>query len=269
MPSTQSSDEVTISWEKVGTGPPLLLVHPSLSDSTIWYDLRYVETLADSYTLLLLDCRGHGRSDKPSSQASYTLTRLVDDVIDLLDAGQIEQAHLMGYSLGGRVALGCGARFPDRFTSLIIGAGSFKAPSGGFDRVSFPGGLETLATQGVEPFLAEWSRHAGFALPAAIESTFRSNAPEVMVPFLRQMDEDLSMEACLPSIDIPALLFAGEHDTHRLAEMKTAADRMPHAELVTIPGGSHLSTLFQTDEILPHVTSFLSGVAEPVERSAR
>jgi pimeloyl-ACP methyl ester carboxylesterase len=267
MFEVRSRDGVLIRYDVVGSGPPLVMFHPSLSSSEIWRQLGYIDALANYFQLILPDARGHGRSDKPTRQDAYSLNRLVDDVIAVLDQLRIEQSHFFGYSLGGRVAFGCGARYPDRFRSLIIGAGLFEAQTGGFDRVTYSGALDTLTNLGIETFLNRWSTHADYALPASVETTFRQSDPASMVPFLRQMDADPSLESALPGIMTPALLFAGEHDEARLNASRAAFRRMPCAEISIVPDGTHLSTLFQREAILQFARPFLDRIEEDVLRT--
>lgn len=251
------NDGVRLHYEIEGSGPPLVLLHGTATSSALWRQLGYVDALARDYQLVLMDMRGHGRSDKPHAEEMYALTFFVDDVVTVLDALEIEAAHHFGYSLGGRVAFGIGAHAPERAASLIIGGGSFETLPGWFDRVIFSGALEILATTGIEAFLDAWSMHLGAPVPSALRKMFLANDAKALVPYLRQTERDPSLANALPAITAPALLFAGEDDHERLEASLVAADRMPAAELVTIPGEHHLSTLAKIEKVLPHVVPFL------------
>jgi pimeloyl-ACP methyl ester carboxylesterase len=257
MKATRTHDGISIAYEIAGDGPPLILVHPSLSSSRIWWDLGYVDALAPDYRLVLIDSRGHGVSDKPRDESSYALRLFVSDVIAVLDAEHIDRAHFMGYSLGGRVGFACGAFAPKRFQSLVIGAGTFDTQQGAFDRVNYPGALETLAKYGVAEFLTQWEAHVQYTLPESVKQMFWQNDLHAMVPYLRQIERDPDLRKHLPIIDHPTLLFAGELDGDRLPAAKAAASLMPQAELVIIPGESHLSALLRTQTILELVQPFL------------
>ena len=71
--------------------------------------------------MILVDARGHGGSDKPHDEASYTLDQRVADVTAVLDAERIEKAHFWGYSMGGWVGFGMAKYAPHRVNALIIG----------------------------------------------------------------------------------------------------------------------------------------------------
>jgi pimeloyl-ACP methyl ester carboxylesterase len=238
------------------------LFHPSLSSSQVWHDLGYVEALSQDWKLILIDARGHGESEKPVVEESYSMPRMVDDVTSVLDALEVQTAHFFGYSLGGRVAFGCGAFAPERFRSLIIGGGTYHSPQGAFDRVSYPGALDTIAQDGVERFLEQWSTHAQVVLPGVVRAMFENNDEKAMVPYLRQMELDPSLEDALPNIDLRALLFAGENDDDRLPPTRKAAALMPNAEMFEVPNATHMSALFQSSVVLEHVSQFLVKVEE-------
>src|SRR5690242_19215820 len=88
-------------WYSVqGKGEPVVLIHGWLSSAGINWELPGITALlAKSYQVISLDVRGHGRSDKPLDEDAYG-PELVEDVVRLLDHLKIEQAHIVGYSMG-------------------------------------------------------------------------------------------------------------------------------------------------------------------------
>lgn len=98
MPFTNNRG-VHIRYEVEGHGPPLVLLHGFSENLRTWYWKGFVEALQDTYQLILLDVRGHGASDKPHDSAAYALAAYAADVVAVLDALEIEQAHYFGYSL--------------------------------------------------------------------------------------------------------------------------------------------------------------------------
>jgi pimeloyl-ACP methyl ester carboxylesterase len=117
-----SNRGVRIHYEVEGNGPPLVLVHGLLSHLEEWHELGYVDSLKKDFTLILVDMRGHGRSDKPHDPEAYKLRLLVADVIAVMDALNISKTHFLGYSLGGRMAFAlASARVATRpFTVLLF-----------------------------------------------------------------------------------------------------------------------------------------------------
>ena len=113
--------EHPIFYQTEGQGEPLVLLHGFLNDHLIWYDLSYVKSLKQDYMLILIDLRGYGQSYKPHDPDEYFLTHRVNDVVAVLDDLKVRKAHIMGYSMGGRVAFGFAKYAIERVKSLIIG----------------------------------------------------------------------------------------------------------------------------------------------------
>ena len=115
------NDGVRIAYERVGSGPPIVLHHGFSGSRRSWREHGYVEALKGDYALLLLDARGHGTSDKPHAPAAYTDERRAGDVLAVLDDAGIERAIFWGYSMGGHVGYAIARDAPTRFRALIIG----------------------------------------------------------------------------------------------------------------------------------------------------
>ena len=100
-------------YDKTGTGPALIFLHPGFSDARNWDP--QIETLSTKYTCIRYDQRGSGRSSLPSVPFSH-----VKDLLALLDYLEISKAHLMGHSVGGQIAVDFSIEYPDRVESLIL-----------------------------------------------------------------------------------------------------------------------------------------------------
>src|SRR5438046_4911378 len=117
MPFVDSSG-VRIYFEVTGTGFPVVLHTGGGGDGTMWEQGGYVEGL-DGFRCVLIDHRGHGRSDKPQGVENHLMERYVDDVLAVLDALQIERAAFWGYSAGSWVGYALAAAHPERVACLI------------------------------------------------------------------------------------------------------------------------------------------------------
>ena len=129
------SNGVKIRYVTEGKGEAIVLIHGWMGDSGMWgADLAGNTKLkaADGFQAIALDCRGHGKSDKPHDAAKYG-TEMAEDVVRLLDHLKIEKAHLIGYSSGSFIAGYVAANHPERVISVIYGgqapviAGKVKA----------------------------------------------------------------------------------------------------------------------------------------------
>ena len=103
-------DGVELAYDSVGEGTPLLLVHGSALSKAIWRGFGYSKALRESYRIITMDLRGHGRSGKPLNREDYAMPTLVADVLAVLDAAGVQQAHYGGYSVGARLGFWCGVR---------------------------------------------------------------------------------------------------------------------------------------------------------------
>jgi pimeloyl-ACP methyl ester carboxylesterase len=94
---------VKIRYVDVGRGEPVVLVHGfSSSLEANWGNQGIIEKLSKDFRVIALDCRGHGKSDKPHDAASYGLN-MIEDVTRLLDHLAVRRAHIVGYSMGGAI----------------------------------------------------------------------------------------------------------------------------------------------------------------------
>jgi pimeloyl-ACP methyl ester carboxylesterase len=115
------SKGVKLHYVVEGKGPPVVLIHGLTADLGFqWVDPGIVKELAKDYRVVALDCRGHGKSDKPHEAAAYGI-EMVEDVCRLLDHLHIQKASIVGYSLGSSIALKLLLTHPERCSSVILG----------------------------------------------------------------------------------------------------------------------------------------------------
>jgi pimeloyl-ACP methyl ester carboxylesterase len=117
------SNGVKIRYVTEGKGEPVVLIHGWMGDSSMWGRDRSGNTKLDTtgangLQLIALDCRGHGKSDKPHDPEKYG-PEMAADVVRLLDHLKVEKAHLIGYSSGAFVAGKVAATHPERVLSVV------------------------------------------------------------------------------------------------------------------------------------------------------
>jgi pimeloyl-ACP methyl ester carboxylesterase len=245
------NEGIRIHYQTEGEGPPLVLQHWSLATMEGWYDYGYVSALKNDYRLVLLDARGHGASDKPHSLQAYELKKRVEDIVAVLDDLGIAQADFFGYSMGGWIGFGVARYAPERFRSLIIGGQHPYAQN--------MDGLRQLVRYGVEngpeAFVAMWEENFG---TLSFETRERMLAYDYEALLAVAQDRE-SLEAVLPTMRMPCLLYVGEMDEiHPIA--KEWAKQIASVTFVTLPGLDHGEAIRRSDEVLPHVKRFLAAV---------
>src|SRR5579863_1115868 len=117
MPTVQVND-ITMYYEIHGQGEPVVLISGLNSDHTLYQKVGIVSRLAENYQVVAFDNRGVGQTGKPD--IPYTIEMMADDTAGLLKALDIEQAHILGMSLGGRIAVALALRQPQLVKSLIL-----------------------------------------------------------------------------------------------------------------------------------------------------
>jgi pimeloyl-ACP methyl ester carboxylesterase len=238
---------VRIHYETVGRGPPLVLHHGTSGSGPDWADLGYVEALKNDRQLILVDARGHGRSDKLYDPAAYDLSLRAADVVAVLDDLNLPKADYFGYSMGGWIAFGLAKHAPARVSSFIIGAAHPYAESMKSRRDSF-------APENRAAYAAAMEQLYGSRLtPAKRERQLNNDLDALHV--LTQ--DRVSIAEVLPSMRMPCLLYVGDFDP-RLAQVRQCASALPNATLFTVPGCDHIGTPTRLDLIVPQVKSFLS-----------
>ena len=117
------SNGVKIRYVTEGKGEAVVLIHGWMGDSSMWGrdssgNTRLSTDGAEGFHLIALDCRGHGKSDKPHDPEKYG-PEMAADVVRLLDHLKIEKAHLIGYSSGAFIAGKVAATHPERVLSVV------------------------------------------------------------------------------------------------------------------------------------------------------
>jgi len=240
---------VRIHYETAGQGPALVLHHGTMGSGPDWRDLGYVDALKDRYRLILIDARGHGRSDKPHDPKAYDLSLRAGDVVAVLDDLGVPSAAFLGYSMGGWIGFGLAKHFPERFNAFIIGGAHPYAENTQAIRDRMPADPAAFAA-GLE-------KTYGALLTPARRARLLAN-DLVALRALTQDRDDIA--DVLPTMTMPSLIFVGELDP-RLAQARQAASRMPNATFLGLPGCDHVGTTRRTDVILPRIKAVLLEVS--------
>src|SRR3954467_15949855 len=126
MAHVSTDDGVQLYVEETGTGFPILFVHEFAGDHRSWEP--QVRALSRRYRCVTYNARGYPPSDVPGDQAAYSQARAVAGAVAVLDALELERAHVVGISMGGFATLHLGLRHPERARSLVVAATGYGAP---------------------------------------------------------------------------------------------------------------------------------------------
>jgi 2-succinyl-6-hydroxy-2,4-cyclohexadiene-1-carboxylate synthase len=255
-----------------GGGPPLLLLHGFSGSARAWDDVRPL--LREHARVIVPDLIGHGRSPAPDDPGRYTLEWCVRDLEHVLEALDVDQADVLGYSMGGRVALRLAVDAPARVRTLLL-----ESASPGLDdavaRAQRQRADEQLALRleehGIERFVAEWERqpllalaeHVAPAIRAAHHQQRLSNSPRGLANSLRGMGagRQRPLWAALASLSMPTFVLVGEHDMRYRAIAQRMLTALPNGDLTVAPHAGHTVHLDQPDVFVRWTLSALSRAA--------
>lgn len=260
---------LTFHVEDQGDGPCLLLLHGFTGSAATWepHAARYRKR----YRTVAVDLIGHGLTDAPRDPARYRMGRCIDDLQALLDALGVERTAVLGYSMGGRVALHLASAHPERLWALVL-----ESASPGIDdpeeRARRRQADEALAAEleshGIESFVAKWEALPLWATQARLPQEVRDrvrrqrlqNRAHGLAGSLRGMGAG-AMEplyARLPHLTMPTLVIAGQRDEKYVRLGEQMARAMPRAELAIVPGAGHNVHLEEPDTFDSLVLNFLA-----------
>ena len=241
---------IRIHYEIEGSGPPLVIQHGWSNSIEYWRDFGYTEILKQNYKLILIDARGHGKSDIPKDPEVYSTSIMADDIIAVLDQLYIDKAHFLGYSMGGWIGFDLAENYPERFYSLIIGGADPYPEDLSFARKLVEGEMSVfldLWDNVSAPFKPETRRQLLEQDPVPLRAIAAKDRPD--------------MSHVLSSMTIPCLVYVGEDD-ERLEGAKECVSHMPNGFFVSFPGLDHLEVYIRSDLVLPQITKFLADISQ-------
>lgn len=235
MPFLAVPGPLKLSYEVVGEGAPIVLIHGFASNRLInWRAPNWYDTLANAgRQVIAFDVRGHGQSDKPHTLEAYDESELAADVVRLLDHLGHAQADVMGYSMGGFITLRVLHDAPGRVRCAIVaGVGENYYGRGRLESDAIAAGLRARDAADV----------AG-----AVPRTFRvfaergNNDLEALALCMTRRRHSFTA-AEFAGLTVPMLLVVGEKD-NITGPPGLLADALPHARVVTVPGRDHMSSV--------------------------
>jgi pimeloyl-ACP methyl ester carboxylesterase len=247
-----------IAFERVGAGPPLVLVHGAGDDSRIWQP--QLAGLADEFTVVAWDEPGAGRSsDLPEG---FELAGFADALAVVIETIGLGPAHVAGLSWGGTVVLELYRRHPALVATLIL-IDTYAGWKG-----SLPADEVAARVSGVARMLAAPPEHFNLTLPGL----FAADPPRESAALLAAIAADVrpatlrrqlaimagaDLSDLLPHVCVPSLLIWGQLDARSpLTVAYRFEEAIADAELVVIEGAGHLSNLERPERFNDAVRGF-------------
>ena len=235
-----------------GSGPLVIFLHGIGGNRHHWNE--QLPVFATRFRAAAWDARGYGDSDDyagPLDFASFT-----QDLLRVLDHFKAQKAHLVGLSMGGRIARNFALRHPERVARLVL--------------ANTTPGFDALTPEQVKKFVEERKARSPETIKALISKHARPGAYEDLLAsfralrqpsYLKTLEASVSQDrnASIERIRVPTLVITSDEDkVYPPSIARNMAKRIPGARLAVISGAGHLSNLEQPGQFNQVVLRFLS-----------
>ncbi len=251
MPFAETDDGVRLYYEETGRGAPIVFVHEFAGDCRSWE--AQVRAFARRNRCITYNARGYPPSDVPEDGAMYSQARARDDIKAVLDHLGIEQAHVVGLSMGGFATLHFGLAYPGMARSLVVAGCGYGAEPGQREkfRAEAAANADRMEAEGMEAFAAFYG-----AGPTRVQ--FQNKDPRGWRAFMDTLAEHSATGSALtmrgvqrerPSLwdledemralDVPTLIVTGDEDEPCLVPGIFMKRAIRTAGLVVMPKAGH------------------------------
>ncbi|HJN50959.1 MAG: alpha/beta hydrolase [Pseudomonadales bacterium] len=250
--ATITRDGVKIYYEDHGSGVAILLTHGYGATSKMW--TGQIEPLTEKYRLISWDMRGHGQSDSPADDSSYSEAHCIDDMAAILDACDVSSAVIGGLSLGGYMSLAFNLKYRHRVHGLML----FDTGPG-YKNDQARASWNDMARKRAEVIDAKGLASLGSSDEVRVSShTSAAGLAGAARGMLTQVDDRIIQS--LPEITVPALVLVGADDKQFLGATDYMAIKIPGASKEIIPNAGHAVNIIQPELFNSAVLSFLGGM---------
>jgi 2-succinyl-6-hydroxy-2,4-cyclohexadiene-1-carboxylate synthase len=245
----------------------IVFLHGFLGRSDDWQDVA--EQFESDYYCVMPDLPGHGDTPLSDCQEDYTIESAGKSIIELLDDLEIERAVLVGYSMGGRIALHTALEYQDRFGALVVESAGPGLRTGQerSERIAVDEkNIEKLDRLGMKRFIDYWYNVPLFESLqnhpdklALLKEKRVTNSKEGLILSLRGTGKGRqpSLWSRLQELHLPVLLVCGELDSKFVGTSTEMSGKMQSAQLNAVPGAGHNVHLEQPGKFAQAVGDFI------------
>lgn len=241
-------EDVRLSYFVAGEGPPVTLLHGFTQSGRSWREL--ISHMPEGWRWIVPDLRGHGQTVTERG-APCSMGACADDLVALWEELDLGRTHLVGYSMGGRLALHVAARRPERLLSLLtIGAHAGIADDTRRGRIERDEALaRRIETEGMESFVDYWGslplfagiQRRGAAYVVQLRAERLRNHASGLACSLRGMGAGVMQPLWddLGAVQVPCTFVAGRLDHDYVAAARRLAAGVPDGHVEVVPRAGH------------------------------
>ncbi|HSQ91055.1 MAG TPA: alpha/beta fold hydrolase [Nitrospiraceae bacterium] len=257
---------ITIAYSDRGTGLPIIFLHAFPLNRSMW--AQQEDALCSQFRIITIDLRGHDESDAPLWH--YTLDQSADDVNALLDHLEIQQALLVGLSMGGYILFAFYRKYAARVKGLILAdtkaqADTEEGKNGRFQlaQIAYKKGPSAIADVMIPKLLNPGTVQTNPDLARHVRAMIEGSQISGIAGDLMAMAERPDSVPLLNQITCPTQLIVGELDQATPpSDARLMADHIPQARLAIVPNAAHLSNLEQPETFNQIVATFASELGK-------
>ena len=247
-----SKDGARIAYDVTGSGPAIMLLHGGGQTRHVWHAAGYVERLTSEFTVITVDFRGNGESDKPVSSDAYAIDRLTDDLLAVADAAGAARFIVWGFSYGANIGRYLATRSSRVAAMVYIGIPFGAAADGQFRDMIV--GMRDKWT----PIIA--ADRAGKldlqSLSDADRAAWQRGAVPVTIAWLSAM---LAYPPIEPAdMRVPTLWVVGTNNQGAMASTRQYKDKLAGTQvtLFLVDGLNHPQEMEVIDKVFPKELAF-------------
>lgn len=255
----RSLDRTRIAYDVAGKGPAVVLLHGGFIQSRrSWHEAGYVERLSKEYTVIAIDLRGHGESDRPVTPEAYAPEKVIEDIKAVVSACAVSSYYIWGYSLGGTVGLQIASRVKEVMGAILVGVwfGTLFTP-------------EDIATAKARIEAVERARKEGVFEQLDMPAYEKNFFSQVDIPLMRNFGSAL---AAYPPVEpsellCPALLVAGSENQSAAPKLQGQKEYTGKFGVRTriVEGLDHAGEFSEINKVLPECQSFLRSLQSEMQ----
>lgn len=272
MPHIITDDGVRLAYEEAGSGTPVVFVHEFAGDMASWEP--QLRTFGQRYRAIAFNARGYPPSDVPPTPAGYSQDRARLDILAVLDGLGLEQAHIVGLSMGGFATLHFGIHHGDRALSLTVAGCGYGAEPDKREqfRKEANATADLIERDGIQAFADTYSLG-----PTRVQ--FQNKNPRGWAEFRDQLAGHsalgsantmrgvqaerpslFDLKEAMAGIVAPTLVLTGDEDWPCLLPGVLMKETIPSAALVVMANCGHTINIEEPDAFNAIVLDFLAQV---------